>query len=84
MTPKEKAKELVEKIMLKMPPEIIPTEFGCDIKLKGYTKNAIQCTLIAVDEIIEALPCREEYVCEWKLIDNTEYWREVKQDLEKL
>jgi|688.fasta_scaffold407513_4 hypothetical protein len=77
MTPKEKAKELVEKIMLKMPPEIIPTEFGCDIKLKGYTKNAIQCTLIAVDEVINYLEVDG-------FSTQINYWREVKQDLEKL
>ena len=45
---------------------------------------AIRCALIAVDEIIEALPCREEYGGEWKLIDNTEYWEEVKQELESI
>jgi hypothetical protein len=63
--------------MLKMPPEIIPTEFGCDIKLKGYTKNAIQCTLIAVDEVINYLEVDG-------FSTQINYWREVKQDLEKL
>ena len=47
-------------------------------------QTTIRCALIAVDEIIEALPCREEYGGEWKIIDNTEYWQEVKQELEKL
>ena len=74
MTPKEKAHELVLKYL----------------RIDNNTKEwfnihiAKQCALIAVDEIIEALPCREEYGGEWKLIDNTEYWEEVKQELESI
>ena len=68
LSPKEKAEELVYKFI--------------DTRISW--KQSKLCALIAVDEIIEALPCREEYGGEWKLIDNTEYWQEVKQELEKL
>jgi hypothetical protein len=57
MTPKEKAKELVNKF--------------CATRL--YDEQAKQCALISVDEIIEE--------CVW---DWTEYWQEVKQEIEKL
>ena len=70
MTPKEKAKELLDKFSV--------TETFFTIAGGKYP------ALIAVDEIIEALPCREEYGGEWKLIDNTEYWEAVKQELENL
>ena len=73
MTPKEKAKELVDKF-------IEPTmEFD---ELDGYVEdkdNAKQCALIAVDEVIEAL--HEHHWQNRLLID---YWQEVKKELEKL
>ena len=72
MNAKEKAIELVDRY----------SELGI-----GHPTSLLlakQCALIAVDEIIEALPCREEYGGEWKLIDNTEYWQEVKQEIELL
>ena len=47
--------------------------------------DAKQCALIAVDEIIKAIPCREDYGGDgWVLIENTDYWEEVKQNLENL
>ena len=58
MTPKEKAKELVDKF----------------IQTNGNAFFAKQCALIAVDEIIN-------YSEEW---DDSEYWQEVKQEIEKL
>ncbi len=73
MTPKEKAKELVDKF-------IEPTmEFD---ELDGYVEdkdNAKQCALIAVDEVIEAL---HEHHWQNRLIIN--YWEEVKHEIEKL
>jgi hypothetical protein len=69
MTPKEKAKELFD-------------------KYENYTngwdflKDAKQCALIAVEEIIN-LPINE-----WCQItetyEDTEYWLEVKQEINKL
>jgi peptide subunit release factor 1 (eRF1) len=71
MEPKLKAKELVEK-------------FKNDLfKQRGvtiYTEDAILCALIAVDEIIES---------HYKLLSGVKtsiykYWKEVKQEIEKL
>ena len=46
---------------------------------------AKRCALIAVDEIIKAIPCREDYGGDgWVLIENTEYWQDVKSELENL
>ena len=96
MTSKEKAKELVEKIRLKMPPTIIPTastrtnQLSCDIDLKGGTKNAIQCSLIAVDEILLTCQGIKKLYEDNGMINSDidwqaeEYWQEVKQELEKL
>jgi len=74
MTPQEKAKDLFDNYYYCL--------LQSNIEKRNYWSK--QCALIAVDEIIEALPCREEYGGEWKLIDNTEFWQEVKQELEKL
>jgi hypothetical protein len=43
-----------------------------DTKHYPYVHNAQQCALIAVDEIID----KDGY--------NNDYWKEVKQELEKL
>ena len=44
-----------------------------------------ECALIAVDEILNIIPCYEEYGSNgWVLIDNSEYWEEVKKEIEKL
>ena len=83
MTPKEKAKELVDKMHSQMPIKVIPiastreNQLSCNIDLKGSLKNAKQCALIAVDEILEALP--EDYQN-----DIWSYWQEVKEEIEKL
>ena len=60
MTPKEKAKELVNKMDL---------EYGTPAK---------ECALIAVDEILknDGFTQFDDYL--------TEYWKEVKQEIEKL
>jgi hypothetical protein len=90
MIAEEKAKELVEKMRLKMPPTIIPTastktnQLSCNIDLKGGTKNAKQCALIAVDELIEShLLLTTTHESE-PSIRCKRYWQEVKQELEKL
>ena len=73
MTPREKAKELFRKF-------IAPTQQWDDVD--GYITdeyNAKQCSLIAVDEVIEAL---HEHHWQNRLIIN--YWEEVKQEIEKL
>lgn len=72
MTPKQKAEELVDKIYYCQ-----RYEDGEDyIPLEAY-KRAKQCALIAVDEIISALDS--------SLLDaDIEWWKEVKQKIEKL
>ncbi len=66
MTPKEKAEELVDKML-----------YCYQGHIDEYT--AKQCALIAVDEIFEAL---DEH--HWQNRNVTEYYREVKHELEKL
>ena len=70
MTPKEKARELVDKIIDKM----------FDLR-DGYNSievfdTAKQCALIAVDEIIDLLSD--------DINPLVNYWFEVKQEIEKL
>lgn len=72
MTPKEKAKELVDKF--------IPHSSG-----NSNNNEAKECALIAVDEIIESYEFDVAYDVENKrAMDNLNYWDEVKQELEKL
>jgi hypothetical protein len=67
MTPKEKALELVQKY------------FKANHQPYGF-KDAKQCALIAVDEIINAIDWHEFETPNKEL----EYWQEVKQEIEKL
>ena len=75
MTPKEKAKELVESMA-----------FSC--RECDYETKAKQCALIAVDEIIVVTaPCcdrYEPYYLELKAEMTQKYWQEVKQEIEAL
>ena len=68
MTPKEKAKELIDKM------------YGDEVDYMTE-EQAKQCALIAVDEIIEANPIAfdEEDNCIAK-----QWWQEVKNEIEKL
>ena len=68
MTPKEKAKELVDKY----------TQYVTEINEYEYAKN---CALIAVDEIIKANPYE---VSKTDIDSTIDYWQEVKQEIEKL
>jgi hypothetical protein len=70
MTPKQKAKELVDNMMT----------FVYIDKSIGYYFNAKQCALIAVDEIKEAIFWHPFESPNFEL----EYWQEVKQEIEKL
>ena len=72
MTPKEKAKELVDKF--------IEHTMDWDI-LDGYVDDMLrakQCALIAVDEIIKyVLPRYQDFTFAL-------YWEEVKKEIEKI
>lgn len=81
MTPKEKAKELVDKMLNGF-------QFGID----NYT--AKQCELIAVDEIIKINPMYPRQSRPMKRSNGTDmvltdypaflYWHEVRIEIEKL
>jgi len=68
MTPKEKANELFKEFM-----------HYVDDSYNEPKDMAISCALIAVDEVIEAL---HEHHWQNRLI--IDYWKEVKQEIEKL
>ena len=66
MTAKEKAHELINKFLLY-------SDDG-DLKNKYWKiRNAKQCALIAVDEILNLLP-----------LANRDFWENVKQEIENL
>jgi hypothetical protein len=71
MTPKEKARELVDKIKL------ATDEFGY---ININTERHKQCALIAVNEICEAIHYHydDSTDIEWK------YWQEVKREINNL
>ena len=72
MTPKQKAKELVDRFWVYS----LPNE-------SGSWHNAKQCALIAVDEIIatDMLIDEDSYV---ETKSYLEYWEQVKQEIENL
>jgi hypothetical protein len=74
MTPKEKAHELINKFLLY-------SDDG-DLKNKYWKiRNAKQCALIAVDEILDD----DMYGMEEEYFENRiDYWEQVKQEIEKL
>ena len=82
MTPKEKAKELVDKFYQTTPNEAWINEPLGIAEPFGSWKQARQCALIAVDEIILANPYSNTFKnVEYSSMD---YWKEVKQEIEKL
>ena len=75
MDSKEKAKELIGKYAIKLPTKY--NNIVDDIKIWDYNIGlAKQCALIAVDEILNG--SRLFY------IEDYNYWKEVKQEIEKL
>jgi len=76
MTPKEKAQELFRKF-------VAPTQQWDDVD--GYITdeyNAKQCALITVDEIINSNP--HSNPMNTNGFSTMAYWREVKQEIDKL
>ncbi len=71
MTPKEKAEELVHRY------DLLQTY------VEGFSlDDAKQCALIAVDEIIKAIPDASDDNSPYN--HELKYWQEVKQEIEKL
>ena len=77
MTPKEKAKELINKFKLST---------GANTKINIYV--AKQCALIAIDEILENVDYffkeLEKDGLPNKFDDEIKYWNEVKQEINNL
>lgn len=78
ITPKEKAQELFEKYN-----NYLQQEMNCIV----YVRNAKQCAMICVDEVIKSLEEYDERNDTHEL-QNMEsdfrYWEKVKQELELL
>jgi len=76
MTPKQKAQELIDKY-LKASFNCKDCDMPyCDMKCTSLNiREAKQCALIAVDEILSVV---------WYVPVDTEYWQEVKQEIENL
>jgi len=66
MTPKEKARDLINKFSLKV----------LDTHLGGSNRRVIDCALIAVDELLE-----DKVEIDGMRVINDSYWMEVKQEL---
>ena len=84
MTPKEKAKELVDKFYQLFPLDrhVTVTEGDLSWEYNSWQQSK-QCALIAVDEVLEELdhlPFDDQYFGTSKM----KYWQEVKQEIEKL
>jgi len=82
MTPKEKAEELVYKY------ENLVTTWDCywdtEIPVENRLPEMKQCALIAVDEILNNFGLQttgQTFYTEYRAV---EYWKEVKQEIEKL
>jgi hypothetical protein len=81
MTPKEKAQELVDKFYQTTPNEAWVNEpLGISEEYKAW-KQAKQCALIAVDEIIKALP---PFSYGLEFVAKIDFWTNVKQEIENL
>ncbi|WP_353076925.1 hypothetical protein [Flavobacterium sp.] len=74
MTPKEKAKELVDKYCYAIRTEETDSQYWTNII------HAKQCALIAVDEILN-IDNIKPYILHKEII---EFYKEVKQEIEKL
>jgi hypothetical protein len=88
MTPKEKAKELIESFYKCMPFRDVKLT-SCDetpeLIIQMEKLSAKQCALIAVDEVQRLI--KDLSSCNYRfiyIIDEMNFWNEVKQEVEKL
>ena len=77
MTPEEKAKELVDKMYM------------CDMNCEGEAMamlypHALECALIAVDEILKSVPKQPSISINMPHFEATVCWEEVKEEIIKL
>lgn len=77
LSPKEKAKELVDKYSIKV--KVFYTEDSIPSVLNaGMCMSSVkQCALIAVDEILNINSVDKDY-------DLSDFWEEVKKEIKKL
>ncbi len=78
MTPKQKALQLVDYFT-----EIDQFTINGN---KIYYHDSIKCALKVVDEIIETEPYKRRFILfeKARFDDQTQYWKEVKKEIEKL
>ena len=86
MTPKEKAKNLVDKFSEYAHTDFVYIRGG--YQAESQLQNAKQCALITVDEILNLEPPKLSYLEPWrnrrrKRLSKS-WWQEVKQEIEKL
>ena len=84
MTPKAKAEELVDKFYQTTPNEYFVNE---PIGIKGRYKSweqAKQCAIIAVDEILNGYEFDSLDIEHKRIMDNINFWDEVKAEIQKL
>jgi hypothetical protein len=79
MTPKEKAKELIDIYKKQVSMTIKDYSLVCKVLDIDMSK---QCALIAVDEIIKLLVDLSDG--EWTYIYEVEYYKKVKQEIKKI
>ncbi len=87
MTHKEKAIKLCDAFYQKLPLEMYVTTTDGDLSWEYNSwKNAKECALIAVDEILKANPTGEygDPFIGNHTYDNKDYWISVKQEIESL
>jgi len=75
MTPKEKAKDLINSFYYSLPNN--GSETGLNSTTERY-KEGIQCALIVVDEVLNFINT------DAFTYTNEKYWQEVKQEIEKI
>ena len=83
MTPKEKAKELVDKFYQTFPltMDLITTIRDLSWEYDSWNE-AKQCALIAVNEVILANPHSNPLNTD--VYSTMDYWQQIKQEIEKL
>lgn len=83
MTPKEKAKELVDKFYQRFPltMDVITTRGDLSWEYDSWNE-AKQCALIAIDNIILANPHSNPFNTD--VYSTMDYWIKVKKKIEKL
>jgi len=77
MTPKQKAKELVDKFTRSQYYGCL----GCGEDYDDKQESAKQCALIAVDEILDEI---QPFELAWEYQSKIEFWNNVKKEIEAL